>query len=67
MPIDLSTEGLQPEEIESLGMHIVKQDGTSVRTRPKPRNCAFCGRFLNKQGRCPKGFYDDYAGAWEHG
>lgn len=31
------------------------------------RHCVYCGRFLSRDGRCPKVFYDDYAGAWEHG
>jgi hypothetical protein len=39
----------------------------------KPINCPLCGLFMRKnwnglkfQFRCPREFYDDYMGAWEH-
>ena len=41
--------------------------------KPKQQHCSICGRFMRRvQGRsdvwlCPKVFYDDYAGGYEHG
>ncbi len=35
--------------------------------KTKPARCSICNRFLRKDGTCVKVFYDDYAGAWEHG
>ena len=35
--------------------------------RRSPRRCPTCGLFCDREGRCPKVFYDHYAGAWEHG
>jgi hypothetical protein len=34
--------------------------------KPKRRRCSFCGRFLDKSGRCVKVFYDDWNGGWDH-
>ena len=41
--------------------------------RPKPKHpkCEVCGRFMKRQTvgdgwRCPKLFFDDYAGGWDH-
>jgi hypothetical protein len=34
--------------------------------RLKPRNCSVCGRFLRRDGKCPKVIWDYYNGAWEH-
>ncbi len=33
--------------------------------KPRPK-CNICGGFLTTDGRCPKVFWDDYAGANEH-
>lgn len=66
MPINLSTDGLQQEETEAFGMHLVKPDGKDVRTRPKPRKCCFCGRFIPAKGECPRIWYDEECRSWEH-
>jgi hypothetical protein len=34
--------------------------------RLRPRHCSLCGRFLRRDGKCPKATWDDYNGAWEH-
>ena len=30
------------------------------------KNCLICGRFVTKDGRCVKVFYDDWNGGWDH-
>ena len=59
---------ISSDELQRTDPEWVKEVGEVLeRFQAKYKNCSFCGRFVDKNGRCPKVFYDDYAGAWEHG
>jgi hypothetical protein len=67
---DLAREGpedkVRRQKLEAY-KRVVRALRKKAESETKRKNCQWCGRFVNTEGRCPKIFYDDYSGGWEHG